>query len=73
MFDDSFPNAGTDLKDRLNEILEKNLKKITDEDPIAPVELQRHFLQFSTSGSDAVENLHKLKGYLLSKKYYFQQ
>ena len=72
MFDDSFPNAGNDLKDRLNEILEKNLKKITDEDQISPVELQRHFLKFSSS-SDAIDNLHKLKDYLQSKTDEFQK
>ena len=72
MFDDSFPNAGNDLKDRLNEILENNLNKLTDEDQISPVELQRHLLQFSNY-SDAIDNLHKLKNYLQSATDDFQK
>ena len=65
MFDNFFPKADIDQKVRLQNILEKN-KKAVEEDSIAPIELQRHFLEFSESASDAIENMHILKGYLRS-------
>ena len=65
MFDNFFPKADIGQKFRLQNILEQN-KKAMEEDSIAPIELQRHFLEHSESPSDAIENMHILKGYLKS-------
>ena len=61
MFDASFPNVETNQKDRFHETLEKNLKKTSEQVSISPMDLQRHFLKFSLSSSDAIENFHLLK------------
>ena len=65
MFDNFFPKADIGQKFRLQNILEQN-KKAMEEDSIAPIELQRHFLELSNGPSDAIENMHILKGYLKS-------
>ena len=65
MFDNFFPKADISQKVRLQNILEEN-KKAMEEDSIAPIELQRHFLEHSESPSDAIENMYILKGYLKS-------
>jgi len=64
MFLRTFPNADLAQTKRLQEVLEKNMKKITEDDPISPVSLQRHLVQFQASFTDAIQNLHLLKGYL---------
>ena len=63
MFDNFFPKADIGQKVRLQNIIEQN-KKAVEEDSISPIELQRHFLEFSESASDAIENMHILKEYL---------
>ena len=65
MFDNFFPKADIGQKAKLQNIIEQN-KKAMEEDSIAPIELQRHFLEFSKSASGAIENMHILKGYLRS-------
>ena len=65
MFDNFFPKADIGQKVRLQNIIQQN-KKAIEEDSIAPIELQRHFLEFSESASDAIENMPILKGYMRS-------
>ena len=64
MFESAFPNADNDQKKKLVEILDKNSENINERDSISPVALQRHFLRFKASSSDAINNLHLLKDYL---------
>ena len=64
MFESAFPNADSDQKKKLIEILDKYSENINERDSITPVALQRHFLRFKASSSDAIDNLHLLKDYL---------
>ena len=64
MFENFFPDAGFDQRNWLAEMLERKAKLIEEEDPITPIELQRHLLQFSSSATNAIENMHILREYL---------
>ena len=63
MFDNFYPNADIAQKALLVDKMERS-KTMLEKDPIAPIELQRHFFKYSEKSSDAIENLHVLRKYL---------
>ena len=63
MFDSFYPNAEIAQKNMLLEKIERN-KSMLEKDPIAPIELQRHFFKYSEKPSDAIQNLNILRKYL---------
>ena len=63
MFDNFYPNADIAQKALLVDKMERS-KTMLEKDPIAPIELQRHFFKYSKKSSDAIENLHILRKYL---------
>lgn len=63
MFDHFYPNADIAQRNLLVEKIERN-KSMLEKDPIAPIELQRHFFKYSEKSLDAIENLNILRKYL---------
>ena len=65
MFDNFYPNADIAQRNMLLDKIRIN-KSMLEKDPIAPIELQRHFFEYSEKSLDAIENLHILRNYLKS-------
>ena len=63
MFDNFYPNADIAQRNMLLDKIRIN-KSMLEKDPIAPIELQRHFFKYSEKPSDAIENLNILRNYL---------
>ena len=63
MFDNFYPNADIAQRNMLLDKMERN-KTMLEKDPIAPIELQRHFFKYSEKSLDAIENLNILRNYL---------